>query len=180
MEELKMTGNCLKGSRPLLSFDENFDKSAPHQLMKELLVQMFGTPNHHPKSQPFVDHVMTFTLLDNRVWFRNFQIVEESGALAEVGPRFALNPIKIFDGSFTGACIWSNTHYVSPNLHRRQLAMAAAGKYKKRVEDKAVREWRQPGGAAYADNDPHGDVFDTQPPEVAKGPLKDVFQRKRQ
>jgi len=28
-EELKMTGNCLKGSRPLLSFDKGFDLK-PH------------------------------------------------------------------------------------------------------------------------------------------------------
>lgn len=36
MQELKMTGNCLKGSRPLLSFDPQFD-SEPHlQLIKEI------------------------------------------------------------------------------------------------------------------------------------------------
>ena len=36
MQELKMTGNCLKGSRPILSFDPQFD-STPHlQLVKEM------------------------------------------------------------------------------------------------------------------------------------------------
>lgn len=36
MQELKMTGNCLKGSRPILSFDPQFD-SQPHlQLVKEI------------------------------------------------------------------------------------------------------------------------------------------------
>jgi ribosome biogenesis protein BRX1 len=29
MDEMKLTGNCLKGSRPLLVFDPAFD-SAPH------------------------------------------------------------------------------------------------------------------------------------------------------
>lgn len=174
-----MTGNCLKGSRPLLSFDPQFDKTAHHKLMRELLVQIFSTPNHHPKSQPFIDHVITFTIVDNRVWWRNFQIVEESGALAEVGPRMALNPIKIFEGAFNGACIWTNPHYISPNHHRRLIAMQAADKYRKRVESKATKEMRQPGGAAYADNDPGGEAFDTVAPEAARGVMKDVFVRKR-
>lgn len=76
--------------------------------------QTFGTPNHHPKSQPFIDHVMTFAWLDNRVWFRNYQIVEETGALAEIGPRFVLNPIKLFAGSFQGEKLWENPDFVSP------------------------------------------------------------------
>lgn len=85
MEELKFTGNCLKGSRAILSFDSNFD-STPHlKLLRELFTQTFGTPYQHPKSQPFIDHVFTFTVLDNRIWFRNFQIMEEDGSLVEIG-----------------------------------------------------------------------------------------------
>ncbi|XP_023246831.1 ribosome biogenesis protein BRX1 homolog isoform X2 [Copidosoma floridanum] len=114
MGELKLTGNCLRGSRPLLSFDENFN-SKPHlSILKELLSQIFGVPNHHPKSQPFFDHVYTFSVLDNRIWFRNYQIIKEDGELAEIGPRFVLNPIKIFAGSFVGEVLWDNPHYVSP------------------------------------------------------------------
>lgn len=40
MAELRMTGNCLKGSRPLLSFDETFDSSPQMQLVRELLTQV--------------------------------------------------------------------------------------------------------------------------------------------
>ena len=40
MDELKMTGNCLKGSRPLLSFDKGFDSEPHWMLMKELLTQV--------------------------------------------------------------------------------------------------------------------------------------------
>ena len=65
--ELKMTGNCLKGSRPLLSFDKTFEKVPQFKLMKELFVQIFGIPNHHPKSQPFFDKVFTFTVVDGKV-----------------------------------------------------------------------------------------------------------------
>jgi ribosome biogenesis protein BRX1 len=88
MEELKLTGNCLKGSRPILSFSEDFDSIPYLQLLKELFVQIMGTPNHHPKSQPFVDHVLNFSVLDNKIWVRNYQIGDEINSLAEVGPRF--------------------------------------------------------------------------------------------
>jgi ribosome biogenesis protein BRX1 len=90
MEELKLTGNCLKGSRPILSFNEEFDSKPHWQLIKEILVQIMGTPYHHPKSQPFVDHVMNFSILDNKIWVRNFQIGDEVNSLAEVGPRFVM------------------------------------------------------------------------------------------
>jgi ribosome biogenesis protein BRX1 len=82
MSELKLTGNCLKGARPLLSFDQQFSKIPHFMLLREILTQIFGVPNHHPKSQPFVDRVYTFTVLDNRIWFRNYQILAEDGALA--------------------------------------------------------------------------------------------------
>ena len=87
MEGLKLTGNCLRGSRPLLSFDPKFDEEPHWKLIKELFTQIFGTPKSHPKSQPFVDHVLTFSIVDHKIWFRNYQIVEENGSLAEIGPR---------------------------------------------------------------------------------------------
>ena len=52
------------------------------------MLQTFGTPNNHPKSQPFVDHVFTFGIADNRIWFRNYQILEENGELSEIGNAF--------------------------------------------------------------------------------------------
>jgi ribosome biogenesis protein BRX1 len=74
MDELKMTGNCLKGSRHILSFDKTFD-SAPHWgLLKELLGQVFNVPKGSRRSKPFVDHVLSFSIVDNKVWFRNYQV----------------------------------------------------------------------------------------------------------
>ena len=32
------------------------------------------------------------------------------------GPRFVLNPIRMFEGSFGGATLYQNPHYVSPNM----------------------------------------------------------------
>ncbi|CAD7003890.1 ribosome biogenesis protein BRX1 homolog [Ceratitis capitata] len=144
MAELKMTGNCLRGSRPLLSFDAKFDEVPYLKLLKELFTQTFGVPNHHPKSQPFIDHVYTFTYLDHRIWFRNFQILSEDGGLAEIGPRFVMNPVKIFEGSFTGKAIWENPNYVSPSRQRQMLKKAAKERYVNRVEQKVQQEVNRP------------------------------------
>lgn len=76
MEELNFTGNCLKGSRPILSFDKHFDTLAHTRLMKELLTQAFGVPKTSRKTKPFTDHVMGFTLADGKVWVRCYQIQE--------------------------------------------------------------------------------------------------------
>ena len=40
MDELKLTGNCLKGSRGILSFDKGFDESEWGKLTKEVFTQV--------------------------------------------------------------------------------------------------------------------------------------------
>lgn len=67
MDELRLTGNCMKGSRPVLSFDESFGRLEHLKILKELFVGVFGTPRGHPKSKPFVDRVMAFYYADNKV-----------------------------------------------------------------------------------------------------------------
>lgn len=164
MEELHFTGNCLKGSRPILSFDANFD-SKPHlKVMKELLTHIFGVPKGARKTKPFVDHVMGFTVADGKVWIRCYQINEtEAGkqnsipeangaaeteempatkaargetkvSLVEIGPRFVLTPIVILESSFGGPVIFENKEFVSPNQIRRDLRTSKAGKYNRRSE----------------------------------------------
>jgi len=76
MEELNFTGNCLKGSRPVLSFDAAFDKQAHTRVIKELLTHTFGVPQSSRKVKPFVDHVVGFTIADGKVWIRCYQISE--------------------------------------------------------------------------------------------------------
>ena len=160
MGELKMTGNCLAASRPLLSFCPTFTKETPWTLMKELLVSIFGIPNHHPKSQPFFDHVFTFTIVDGKIWFRNYQIVEESGSLAEVGPRMVLNPIKVYDGAFIGQLLWENTKYVTPAKRRSMLRKMNAGKYQTKMASKAAYEASRPTEPTYKVDETE-DVFKT-------------------
>uniref|UniRef100_A0A7S0VNY4 Brix domain-containing protein n=1 Tax=Polytomella parva TaxID=51329 RepID=A0A7S0VNY4_9CHLO len=130
MAETKLSGNHLKGSRPVLSFDANFDKEPHLQVMKEMFTHVFATPKRHHKSKPFFDHVLSFTVADGRIWIRDYQVVVpleknkvqlDSMSLVEVGPRMCLNPIKIFASSFGGATIYENTDYVSPNAIRARM-----------------------------------------------------------
>eukprot|EP00831_Metopus_contortus_P044905 TRINITY_DN35990_c0_g1_i1.p1 TRINITY_DN35990_c0_g1~~TRINITY_DN35990_c0_g1_i1.p1 ORF type:complete len:311 (+),score=41.24 TRINITY_DN35990_c0_g1_i1:159-1091(+) len=151
-KELKLTGNCIKGSRPLLCFDESFDSQPYLSLLKEMSVNIFGTPNFHPKSKPFIDHALSFTFYDNRIWFRNFQIVYEADKeikLVEIGPRLTLVPIKIFDDFLSGEILWANPFYLSPSrqnslrisnlLQRRQVKAKA----KKMTEEEHSRELKE-------------------------------------
>lgn len=177
MEELKLTGNCLKGSRPIISFDKNFESQSHFSLLKELFKQIFSTPYQHPKSQPFIDHVYTFSILDKKIWFRNYQIIEEDGSLAEIGPRFVLNPIKIFEGSFGGQILYTNPDYVAPNVYRKALQVKAAYEYKNRIEAKKSLEIRRPKKSYNLD--PLDDIFTTIPAEEAKGKEKHTFYRSK-
>jgi len=183
MAELKMTGNCLAASRPLLSFSEDFASTTdPHWLiMKELLTGIFGVPNHHPKSQPFFDHVFTFSVVDGKVWFRNYQILEESGSLAEVGPRMVLNPIKIFEGSFCGQTLWENGSYVTPCAKRSLLRRAKAGRYQEKLQSKAAYEASRPTEPTYRVDETE-DVFATierEVEEVEERPSKKMKPKKK-
>lgn len=166
MGEMKLTGNCLRGSRPLLSFDQEFTQQPHLAVIKELLIQIFGVPNHHPKSQPFIDRVITFTYLDNRIWYRHFQILSEDGGLTEIGPRFVMNPIKIFDGAFSGTPIWENADYQSPAKHRSMLRKAASEKYLSKTKQKADKELSAP--SVTHELDPYGEVFQGEMETKAK------------
>ncbi|XP_069820872.1 ribosome biogenesis protein BRX1 homolog [Dendropsophus ebraccatus] len=161
LAELKMTGNCLKGSRPLLSFDPAFDRDPYLAVLKELFIQIFGTPRYHPKSQPFVDHVFNFSIADKRIWFRNYQIIEEDASLVEIGPRFVLNLIKIFKGSFGGPTLYENPHYQSPNMHRRMIRLATAAKVREKQQVKELQKLKKSDKTQIVPLDPTEEVFDT-------------------
>jgi len=159
MEELQFTGNCLKGSRPVLSFDAAFDKEPHLQVLKELFMHVFGVPQGARKSKPFVDHVMGFSIADGKIWVRNYQINEvektksdEAGEdkpksassrpggrdtdvnLVEIGPRFVLTPIIIQEGSFGGPIIYENKQFVSPNQVRADIRRTKATRHNIRTE----------------------------------------------
>ncbi|TMW66117.1 hypothetical protein Poli38472_003882 [Pythium oligandrum] len=158
MDELKMTGNALAGSRPILTFDKAFDESPHLQVIKKLFTQVWGTPKNHPKSKPFIDRVMSFYYADGKVWCRNYQIADEADSkkveqaalhkgedlvqLIEIGPRFVLTPIRIFDGSFGGQTLYQNPRYVSPNETRRDHHMDKRDRYVSRKNAEVSRSAR--------------------------------------
>ncbi|CAO1634143.1 unnamed protein product [Sympodiomycopsis kandeliae] len=167
MDEMKMTGNCLKGSRPILSFDSSFDSSPHWSLLKEMLTHMFGVPRTSRRVKPFIDHVISFSIIDGKIWFRNYQIIEEdpgssaiaavesvqgkgvqknkSGSqsdtqptLVEIGPRFVMTPIKIFEGSFGGATLYENPEYISPNTVRHLQRRKKGEEYTNRSKSQDI------------------------------------------
>lgn len=170
MDELHFTGNCLKGSRPILSFDSAFDQQPHLVLIKELFLHIFGVPKGARKSKPFVDHVMGFTVADGRIWIRCYQINETEAnrqqpvpegelketeptqkgkssdtslSLVEIGPRFVLTPIVILESSFGGPVIYENKEFVSPNQIRAELRRAKAGRYNTRTEETLHRKTKR-------------------------------------
>ncbi|OBR09389.1 Ribosome biogenesis protein BRX1 [Colletotrichum higginsianum IMI 349063] len=144
-EELNFSGNCLKGSRPILSFDAAFDTEPSLRLSRELLTHIFGVPEGARKAKPFVDHVMGFSVLDGKIWVRNYQVKEEDTAeqkdmsLLEIGPRFCLTPMFIQEGCFSGPIIYSNKQYVSPNQIRSDMRRRDAIKHSARAEQHVER-----------------------------------------
>ncbi|KAF9653062.1 ribosome biogenesis protein BRX1 [Thelephora ganbajun] len=165
MDELKMTGNCLKGSRGLLSFDKAFEETEWGRLAKELFThsivsifmvvgpsKVFGVPPLARKAKPFIDHIVTFSILDSKIWFRNFQIVEKNPlqpngppqmSLVEIGPRFVLTPIRIFEGAFGGSTVYSNPEFVTPTSVRAATKQAKGNRYAIRQHAQAERTGRK-------------------------------------
>jgi len=37
-------------------------------------IQIFETPKDHRKAKPFHDHVFVFSIVDDHIWFRNYQV----------------------------------------------------------------------------------------------------------
>ena len=170
MTELHFAGNCLKGSRPILSFDVAFEAQPHLRLIKELLTHTFGVPQGARKSKPFIDHVMGFTIADDKIWVRNYQIneveasktkeyedslPEENGAaakggrrdtdvsLVEIGPRFIMTPIIIQEGSFGGPILYENRQFVSPNQLRADVLKQKASRHNARAEKTVERRTKR-------------------------------------
>lgn len=131
--EVRLAGNCLLGSRPLLHFDKIFDKRSELALIKTMFTQVFGTPRNHPKSKPFHDHILGFYYLDHKIWLRHYQITPdtvtdmddpERQQLTEIGPRFVLEPVRILNNSFSGQTLYLNGGYMTPRamrVHARKM-----------------------------------------------------------
>lgn len=61
---------------------------------------------------------------------------DDQPILVEIGPRFVLEPIRIFSGSFSGSTLWYNQNYISPNVIRAVQNKQYANKYNNRIYSK--------------------------------------------
>lgn len=83
--------------------------------------------------------------------------VDDPLSLVEMGPRFVLNPIRVFAGSFGGPTLYNNAAYVSPNAVRSAKKRKAGFKFEDRQDAKKVIRGKK------------------AEPAVPRGPLHDVF-----
>ena len=114
--------------------------------------------------------------LVRQIWVRNYQILEEtastakeahtqkkltghasSTSLIEIGPRFVLNPIRIFRGSFGGQTLYVNEDFVNPNVIRANEKREKGEKYVRRKG--AERKRKQREEELVVPEDPLADVF---------------------
>lgn len=130
-------------------------------------------------SLPFLFFDLTcFILLLRQIWVRNYQILEQQASnsmeaqkikkqtgqtqatsLVEIGPRFVLNPIRIFRGSFCGQTLYQNTSYVSPNDLRAQERRSKGQNYVNRKESQQMRKDRLESEELRVPEDPLAEVF---------------------
>lgn len=159
-EDYRFMGNCLKGSRAFLSFDVSF-KAKPHmELIKNMLVDTFNVPKHHPKSMPFFDKVFSFNHIEETgtVCFRHYQINKtgskvEDVELIEIGPRFDMQLVKIFDGFMGGKVLYSNEAYETPRTLRVKEKQIITKKRIKKMNAKKEKEDRTKSNLKYEDDD---------------------------
>ena len=93
---------------------------------------------------------------------RNYQIVEQQAtnakeahaekklygkaqntSLVEIGPRFVLNPIRIFRGSFGGQTLYKNDDFVAPNALRAANMRDKGRLYEERKKAQKKRKRRK-------------------------------------
>ena len=135
LNEIKLMGNCIKYSRPLLSFDKSFDEQEHLKLLKEMFIQTFNSPKGHPKTKPFYDHQICFYNIDNQIFIRVYQILneikekftnadkEDKIQLLEIGPRFSLKLIRIFSDSLGGKTLYLNKDYIAPGIIIKKISI---------------------------------------------------------
>jgi ribosome biogenesis protein BRX1 len=68
---------------------------------------------------------------------------EENTSLVEIGPRFVMNPIRIFRGSFGGQTLFQNPDFVSPNEIRSMQNKRKGFSYESRKKAEKNRKTRK-------------------------------------
>lgn len=79
-------------------------------------------------------------------------------SLVEIGPRFVMNLVRLFDGSFGGSTLYENPGFVSPASNRRLGQMAKEAQYRSRME--AAQKRQEKAIMNQLPKDPLADVFE--------------------
>ena len=58
-------------------FGKSFEEKEHLKLLKEMFIQTFNSPKGHPKTKPFYDHQICFYNIDNQIFIRVYQILNE-------------------------------------------------------------------------------------------------------
>lgn len=163
--ELNSIGNFTYGTRPLLSFDPNISQINQGSLIQNVLTSIFNVPAGHRKGHlhEFYERIFHFSVLDGKLWMRHYQILTDGCPqeqnilldgmfLREIGPRFVLEPVKIFEGSFRGKIIWSNTSFKSLASAHIEEKKKNISKYAKRVRSSSMSALRKNNSYLPSDN----------------------------
>ena len=159
---MSSSSSSLLSYLPPLLLNPSTSFSSSSSLLLYLLLTP-APPNSCSSQLLFTSSPLLPFLLITLLPLPSLQINEEDASLVEIGPRFVLNPIKIFAGSFSGKVLWSNPHFVTPNFRRRLKRMAGSAKYINRIGKKASLEDRKPVDAYKMD--PTDAIFDAKPAE---------------
>ena len=109
------------GARTVLVFDPQFKTTVERRVVRELLTRLFSTPrggadgaSTSGEAAALVEHVMSFSWLDGRVWMRVYRMcrnVAGTDDLEEIGPRIVLNPMRVIASGFGGAVLRDETSW---------------------------------------------------------------------
>ncbi len=140
-KDKRFLGNCLKSSRPILSFDSSFQNSIVKKIEKNIWVDALNVPKNHPKSQPFIDKIYSFKHFNGKLEFRNFQISQKGEKatdieLFEIGPRMKLELVRIFEGVMRGKILYVNESYKKPSELRNNKNERIKKIHKQKLESR--------------------------------------------
>jgi len=93
--------------------------------------------------------------VNNTIFFRNYQILNELSKkfcndddvskiqLVEIGPRFSMTIVRIFDGVLGGRSLFANPYYLSPSsIMKRNYNAFLARRSKKLKNEEELDEMR--------------------------------------
>jgi hypothetical protein len=118
LEKLSFLGNCYRWSLPFISFDKIFKKMPHLNIIRKIISAFFSSKRKDIRAEPFVDHIISLCYLNNKIWFRVYQIdfskkkKEEKFSInqfIEIGPRIIINIMKIWSDVKQKNCIYNSS-----------------------------------------------------------------------